>query len=91
MIFDPDWQANGYMEQAVTQFETWCLSQNTPGMTLDIVRIPDRTPLIFIDIPGSIDNTVLLYGHLDKQPESRTAKNFASFSPANLMYNTFNP
>ena len=68
-IFDPDWQANGYMEQAVTQFETWCLSQNTPGMTLDIVRIPDRTPLIFIDIPGSIDNTVLLYGHLDKQPE----------------------
>jgi len=68
-IFDPDWQANGYMEQAVTQFETWCLSQNTPGMTLDIVRIPDRTPLIFMDIPGSIDNTVLLYGHLDKQPE----------------------
>jgi len=68
-IFDPDWQANGYMEQAVTQFETWCLSQNIPGMTLDIVRIPDRTPLIFMDIPGSIDNTVLLYGHLDKQPE----------------------
>jgi acetylornithine deacetylase/succinyl-diaminopimelate desuccinylase-like protein len=68
-LFDPDWQANGYMEKAVTQFETWCLSQNISEMTLDVVRIPDRTPLIFMDIPGSIDNTVLLYGHLDKQPE----------------------
>ena len=28
-----------------------------------------RTPLIFIEIPGEGDEPVLLYGHLDKQPE----------------------
>jgi len=39
------------------------------------VRLGERTPLIFIDIPpageanGSATDTVMLYGHLDKQPE----------------------
>src|SRR5262249_29777145 len=30
---------------------------------------PNRTPVIFIEIPGDSSDTVLLYGHLDKQPE----------------------
>ena len=68
-MFDPDWQAHGYMEDAVAQFERWCLAQNIPGMQLDVVRLPDRTPLLFMDIPGDSDETILLYGHLDKQPE----------------------
>ena len=38
-------------------------------MTVEICRIPGRTPLLFIDIPGQVDDCVLLYGHLDKQPE----------------------
>src|SRR6185436_5564305 len=42
-----------------------------PGATLDVVRLEGRTPLIFIDIPGDGDDTVLLYGHLDKQPEMK--------------------
>lgn len=67
--FDPDWQAHGYMDKAVAQFERWCLAQDIPGMELEVVRLPGRTPLIYMDIPGNIDNTVLLYGHLDKQPE----------------------
>lgn len=67
--FDPDWQAHGYMEAAVARFERWCLAQAIPGMQLQVVRQPDRTPLIFMDIPGDSDNTILLYGHLDKQPE----------------------
>ena len=28
----------------------------------------DRTPLLLLDFPGSIPDTVLMYGHLDKQP-----------------------
>ena len=32
-------------------------------------RLPGRTPLLFIDVPGQVDDCVLLYGHLDKQPE----------------------
>ena len=42
-------------------------------MQLEVVRPEGRTPLIFLDIPaangGSNDDCVLLYGHLDKQPE----------------------
>jgi acetylornithine deacetylase/succinyl-diaminopimelate desuccinylase-like protein len=68
-MFDPDWQAHGYMEDAIAQFERWCLAQNITDMQLDIVRLPDRTPLLFMDIPGDSEETILLYGHLDKQPE----------------------
>ena len=69
--FDPAWAAHGYMDDAVTLFEGWarrCLG-GLPGATLDIVRLPGRTPLMFFEIPGSGTDTVLLYGHLDKQPE----------------------
>ncbi len=70
--FDPDWEANGYMEDAVQQIFAWCTAQDIPGMQSEIVRLPGRTPLIFMEIPGSnpnSDDTILLYGHLDKQPE----------------------
>ena len=69
--FDPDWQKNGYMDQVVEQFAAWSQRQNIEGMQLDVVRLPKRTPLIYIDIPGDIENTILLYGHLDKQPEMK--------------------
>jgi acetylornithine deacetylase/succinyl-diaminopimelate desuccinylase-like protein len=72
-MFDPDWVANGYMEQAVSLMEGWARAQDVPGMQLEVIRLDNRTPLIFIDIPaangGSNDDCVLLYGHLDKQPE----------------------
>jgi len=67
--FDPDWEKHGYMEDAVQQVFTWCKKQDIPGMECEIVRLPGRTPLIFMDIPGEGDDTILLYGHLDKQPE----------------------
>src|SRR5580704_2215517 len=69
--FDPDWAAHGYMESAVAMFAGWARGKlgQFPGATLDIVRLDGRTPVILIDIPGTNDDTVLLYGHLDKQPE----------------------
>jgi acetylornithine deacetylase/succinyl-diaminopimelate desuccinylase-like protein len=67
--FDPDWEKHGYMEDAVQQVFAWCKKQDIPGMECEIVRLPGRTPLIFMDIPGEGDDTILLYGHLDKQPE----------------------
>ena len=67
--FDPDWERHGYMERAVQQLETWCKTQPIRGMTVEIVRLPGRTPVLFCDIPGDIDDIVLLYGHYDKQPE----------------------
>src|ERR1700676_5451723 len=73
--FDPSWAAHGYMEDAVRLFEGWAREKITalPGAALEVVRLPGRTPLILIEIPGTGhgagNDTVLLYGHLDKQPE----------------------
>lgn len=68
-LFDPAWEDNGYMEQAVAVIEAWCRAQPVRGMTFEVVRLAGRTPLIFIDIPGDGKDCALLYGHLDKQPE----------------------
>ena len=68
-LFDPDWDAHGYMEQAVQLIEAWCQTQPIKGITIEIVRIEGRTPVLFMDIPGDSDDVVLLYGHYDKQPE----------------------
>src|SRR5258708_3273470 len=69
--FDPDWSAHGYMEGGVALLERWGGAKliDLGGATLEIIRPPGRTPVIVIDVPGESDDTVLLYGHLDKQPE----------------------
>ncbi|UHQ22313.1 M20 family metallopeptidase [Lysobacter sp. 5GHs7-4] len=72
-MFDADWVQHGYMDDAVKLMESWARAQTIPGMQVEVVRLPGRTPLIFIDVPaahgGSDEDCVLLYGHLDKQPE----------------------
>jgi acetylornithine deacetylase/succinyl-diaminopimelate desuccinylase-like protein len=67
--FDPDWQAHGYMDEVVRRFGRWARDSGVSGLQLEVVRLPGRTPLIYMDIPGDGEDTVLLYGHLDKQPE----------------------
>jgi acetylornithine deacetylase/succinyl-diaminopimelate desuccinylase-like protein len=71
--FDPKWAEHGYMDDAVKLMEAWARREleNFPGATLEVVRLPGRTPLIFMEIPGDSEDTVLLYGHLDKQPEMK--------------------
>nr|TFG55171.1 MAG: M20/M25/M40 family metallo-hydrolase [Hyphomicrobiales bacterium] len=76
--FDPEWAAHGYMEDAVSLLEGWARARisTIAGATIEIVRLPGRTPVILIEIPasgtGSVrDDKVLLYGHLDKQPEMK--------------------
>ena len=53
--FDPDWAAHGYMEEAVRLFEGWARERiaGLPGATLEIVRLPGRTPLMLIEVPGN--------------------------------------
>jgi acetylornithine deacetylase/succinyl-diaminopimelate desuccinylase-like protein len=69
--FDPDWQNHGYMDKAVEQFAAWARAKasSIAGASVEVVRLEGRTPVIFIDIPGQGSDIVLLYGHLDKQPE----------------------
>lgn len=69
LMFDPDWKANGFMDQAVKLISDWCQQQDIRDMHMELIEDEGRTPLIFIDIPGANDDTVFLYGHLDKQPE----------------------
>jgi acetylornithine deacetylase/succinyl-diaminopimelate desuccinylase-like protein len=67
--FDAEWEQHGYMDQAVEHIATWCREQPIEGLTVEVVRLEGRTPLIYMEVPGTGDDTVLLYGHLDKQPE----------------------
>ncbi|HVS55739.1 MAG TPA: M20 family metallopeptidase [Casimicrobiaceae bacterium] len=67
--FDPQWEINGHIERAIRLAEAWVGKQPVRGMTFEIVRLPGRTPLLYFDVAGSGDRSVLLYGHLDKQPE----------------------
>ncbi len=69
--FDPEWKQAGHMDRAVELLAGWARKQLPEGATLEVVRLGDRTPVIFIDVPatGRSGETVMLYGHLDKQPE----------------------
>ncbi len=75
-LFDADWQANGHIERVVRDAAQWVERQPVAGLRLEVVRLPGRTPVIFFDVPATCPGgnardapTVLMYGHLDKQPE----------------------
>ena len=71
-MFAPDWEAEGLLDTVVRRAADWVLAQKLDGLRLDIVRLPGRTPVLFFEVaatrPAS-GQSVLMYGHLDKQPE----------------------
>src|SRR5262245_25749852 len=67
--FDPQWAEHGHMDRAAELLRKWCEAHALPGMKLELTRLPNRGPLLFIEVPGTVDDTVLMYGHMDKQPE----------------------
>lgn len=82
--FDVDWNAHGHIDTVVRQAADWVCAQGVKGLTLEVLRLQtadgqDRTPVLFFEVPASSGNraakapasgqTVLMYGHLDKQPE----------------------
>ena len=71
--FDPEWDANGHMAAATDLVRQWCEARPIEGMTVEVLEIAGRTPIVLCEIPATSpdvgDDTVLLYGHLDKQPE----------------------
>src|SRR5271169_4582366 len=70
--FDPLWEKNGHIERVIGLAEAWVSKQPVRGLKAEIVRLPGRTPLLYFDVPptgNGSERTVLLYGHLDKQPE----------------------
>src|ERR1041385_6775755 len=72
VMFDPEWRAHGFIDKATEMFGAGARSELPQGATLEVVRLGERTPVIFMDIPGTggrAGDTVMLYGHPDKQPE----------------------
>src|SRR5271155_184553 len=70
--FDAQWEQHGHIERVIRMAEAWVSKQPVRGLTVEIVRLPGRTPLLYFDVPATGkhgERTVLLYGHLDKQPE----------------------
>lgn len=70
--FDPQWETNGHLERVIRLAEAWATKQSLRGLRVEIVRLPGRTPLLYFDVPASSthgERSLLLYGHLDKQPE----------------------
>jgi acetylornithine deacetylase/succinyl-diaminopimelate desuccinylase-like protein len=70
--FDPAWQASGQLDAAVAHVGEWIDSRAFPGVRSEVVQLPGRSPLLIAEVPataGAQDRgTVLMYGHLDKQP-----------------------
>jgi acetylornithine deacetylase/succinyl-diaminopimelate desuccinylase-like protein len=71
-MFDADWASHGHLDQVVREAAAWVEGKKPAGLKLEVIRLGGRTPVIFFELPatkaGSTD-TVVLYGHLDKQPE----------------------
>ncbi|MEM7340347.1 MAG: M20/M25/M40 family metallo-hydrolase [Actinomycetota bacterium] len=72
--FDDEWAANGHLATAVEHIRAWMAARPIEGMTVEVHELDGRTPVILAEIPAhGVDAaaapTVLLYGHLDKQPE----------------------
>ena len=71
--FDADWAAHGHLDAVVESAATWARDRAIAGLEVEIVRLPGLTPTLWFEVPpfgpdGEQDDTVLLYGHLDKQP-----------------------
>jgi acetylornithine deacetylase/succinyl-diaminopimelate desuccinylase-like protein len=70
--FDASWEANGQLQAAVDHVRAWIDSRNLPGAASEVVQLEGRSPLLLVDVPATAGagdrGTVLLYGHLDKQP-----------------------
>jgi len=80
-MFDADWEKHGYIDTVLRNAASWVEAQKVTGLTLEIVRLAGRTPVLFFEVAASTGaagtnaantasrETVLMYGHLDKQPE----------------------
>ncbi len=67
--FDKDWARHGHIDAAVKLAADWCRQHAVAGMRVEVVTLEGRTPVLFLEIDGQAQGNILVYGHLDKQPE----------------------
>ena len=72
-MFDPAWSDTGHIARAASLLRDWAVANAVPGATIELVEVPGLTPVLFVEVPATVpslrDRTVLIYGHMDKQPE----------------------
>jgi acetylornithine deacetylase/succinyl-diaminopimelate desuccinylase-like protein len=70
--FAADWASLGLLDTVLRNAAAWVEAQKVEGLTLEIIRLEGRTPVLFFEVAATQPQsaqTVLMYGHLDKQPE----------------------
>ncbi len=73
--FDPQWAQHGLLHRVLHNAADWVRAQGVPGLQLEVIELPGRTPVLFFEVPATraadegSQQTVLMYGHLDKQHE----------------------
>ncbi len=67
--FDKDWKSNGHMNKVLSLAKEWTLKHMPKGGKLIVEETAGKTPILLVDIPGEKPGNLLMYGHLDKQPE----------------------
>jgi acetylornithine deacetylase/succinyl-diaminopimelate desuccinylase-like protein len=106
-MFAPTGRQQGLLDTVLRNAATWVEAQKVPGLKLEVVRLEGRTPVLFFEVEGTAEGqrrspTVLMYGHLDKQPEfegwrsdlgpgrpsTRTASSTAVAAPTTAMRST---
>ena len=70
--FDPSWAATGYLAAAVDHVAAWAKARDLE-VSCEVAELDGRSPLLLVDVPATAgaradQGTVLIYGHLDKQP-----------------------
>lgn len=68
--YDADWETHGKIAAAAEHLAAWAKGRAIGDIDVTIREIPGRTPIVLVTIGATapVPGTVLLYGHLDKQP-----------------------
>ena len=76
-IFDSEWATNGLQEKACKFAMDFAKSQKIKKMTMELIEEEKKTPALLAIIEpfkgkekasSDIEKTILMYGHIDKQP-----------------------
>lgn len=68
--YDENWRTNGHIDAAIELLAQWARERTFRRADVEVVRLDGRTPLLMITVEATNDDdaTVVLYGHMDKQP-----------------------
>lgn len=67
-LYDPEWATNGLLEKAGTHIQAWVEALQIKGLKSEFMKEQGLSPLLYVEVEGQLDHTILYYGHFDKQP-----------------------